>query len=49
MSKRVAIYTRVSTLDGQTVENQLRELIQAGERLGWNIAPHMGNLCRDIA
>jgi DNA invertase Pin-like site-specific DNA recombinase len=37
MSKRVAIYTRVSTTDGQTVENQLRELTAAGERLGWNI------------
>lgn len=37
MSKRVAIYTRVSTTDGQTVENQLRDLRLAGERLGWDI------------
>lgn len=37
MSKRVALYTRVSTTDGQTVENQLRDLRLAGERLGWNI------------
>jgi DNA invertase Pin-like site-specific DNA recombinase len=36
--KRVAIYSRVSTLDGkQTVENQLRDLHQAADRLGWNI------------
>lgn len=38
MTKRVAIYTRVSTSDGQqTVENQLRDLRLAGERLGWEI------------
>ncbi len=38
MSKRVAIYTRVSTSDGQqTIENQLRDLTLAGERLGWEI------------
>jgi hypothetical protein len=37
MSKRVAIYTRVSTTDGQTVDNQLRDLRIAGERLGWTI------------
>ncbi len=36
--KRVAIYSRVSTLDGkQTVENQLRDLHQAADRLGWHI------------
>jgi DNA invertase Pin-like site-specific DNA recombinase len=36
--KRVAIYSRVSTLDGkQTVENQLRDLHQAADRLDWNI------------
>ena len=36
--KRVAIYSRVSTLDGkQTVENQLRDLHQAADRLSWNI------------
>jgi len=38
MPKRVALYTRVSTADGQqTVENQLRDLRLAGERLGWDI------------
>jgi DNA invertase Pin-like site-specific DNA recombinase len=37
MSKRVALYCRVSTADGQTVENQLRDLKLAGERLGWDI------------
>ena len=34
MTKRVALYTRVST-DGQTVENQLRELQAVADRLGW--------------
>lgn len=38
--KRVAIYTRVSTNDGQTTENQLRELHQAAERMGWTIVAH---------
>lgn len=38
MTKRVALYTRVSTSDGQqTVENQLRDLRLAGDRLGWEI------------
>ena len=37
MNKRVALYCRVSTSDGQTVENQLRDLKLAGERLGWDI------------
>ena len=38
MSKRVAIYTRISTNDGQqTVENQLRDLKLAAERFGWDI------------
>jgi DNA invertase Pin-like site-specific DNA recombinase len=37
MTKRVALYCRVSTADGQTVENQLRDLRLAGERLGWEI------------
>ena len=37
MSKRVALYCRVSTADGQTVENQLRDLKLAGDRLGWDI------------
>jgi len=34
--KRVALYVRVST-DGQTVENQQRELEAAAERHGWNV------------
>lgn len=34
--KRVAIYLRVST-DGQTVENQRRELRAVAERHGWNV------------
>jgi DNA invertase Pin-like site-specific DNA recombinase len=34
--RRVAIYLRVST-DGQTVENQRRELEQVAERHGWQI------------
>jgi DNA invertase Pin-like site-specific DNA recombinase len=37
MSKRVAIYVRVST-DGQTVENQRRELEAAAKRHGWEVA-----------
>lgn len=36
MTKRVVFYARVST-DQQTVENQLRDLREVGERLGWNI------------
>ena len=36
-AKRVAVYARVST-DGQTTENQLRELRAAAERNGWVIA-----------
>lgn len=35
-AKRVALYTRVST-DGQTVENQLRELEAVAERHGWEV------------
>ena len=43
-AKRVAIYLRVSTT-GQTVENQKRELEEAGERHGWEInSPFQG--CR---
>jgi DNA invertase Pin-like site-specific DNA recombinase len=34
--KRVALYVRVST-DGQTVENQLRELEGVAERHGWAV------------
>ncbi len=37
MSKRVAFYVRVSTSDGQTVDNQLRDLNLAAERLGWDV------------
>jgi DNA invertase Pin-like site-specific DNA recombinase len=40
MNKRVAIYTRVSTADGQTTENQLRELTIAAERLGWDVVAY---------
>ncbi len=36
MSKRIAIYTRVSQ-DSQTTENQRRELIAVAERNGWEI------------
>jgi DNA invertase Pin-like site-specific DNA recombinase len=35
-AKRAAIYARVST-DGQTTENQIRELRQVAERNGWQI------------
>src|SRR5919205_1173165 len=34
--KRAALYARVST-GGQTVENQLRELRQVADRLGWDV------------
>jgi DNA invertase Pin-like site-specific DNA recombinase len=36
MSKRVALYLRVSTTE-QTVENQRRELEAVAERHGWNV------------
>ena len=36
MTRRVAIYTRVST-DGQTVDNQLMELQVVAERHGWDV------------
>jgi DNA invertase Pin-like site-specific DNA recombinase len=36
MTKSAAIYVRVST-DGQTVENQTRELRQIAQRRGWEI------------
>jgi DNA invertase Pin-like site-specific DNA recombinase len=36
MPKRVAIYARVST-DGQTTDNQVRELRMVAERNGWQI------------
>lgn len=35
--KKVAIYARVSTDRHQTVENQLRQLQEVGERMGWSI------------
>jgi DNA invertase Pin-like site-specific DNA recombinase len=45
MSKRVALYTRVSTSDGkQTVDNQLRDLNIAAERLGWEIVAHFSDV-----
>lgn len=41
MTKRVAIYTRVSTNDGkQTTENQLRDLHLMAERMGWTVVAH---------
>ena len=41
MSKRVAIYTRISTADGQqTIDNQLRDLNLAAQRMGWEIVAH---------
>src|SRR5262245_51789026 len=36
MTKKVAIYLRVSTAD-QTTENQRRELEGVAERLGWSV------------
>ncbi len=36
MTRKVAIYTRVSTLD-QTVENQLLELREYCSNMGWEI------------
>src|SRR5215211_1677131 len=35
-TNRVALYARVST-DGQTTDNQIRELRQVAERNGWQI------------
>ena len=35
MTKRVALYARVSTDKAQTVENQLRQLNKVAVRLGW--------------
>ncbi len=37
-NKTAAIYARVSTRNGQTTENQLRELREVAERHGWKIA-----------
>ncbi|WP_230279806.1 recombinase family protein [Croceicoccus sp. Ery15] len=36
MTKRIALYTRVST-DNQTTENQRRELLAVAEKNGWEI------------
>jgi DNA invertase Pin-like site-specific DNA recombinase len=42
MSKRVAIYSRVST-DLQTVQNQQRELQAVADRLGWTIIANLAD------
>ena len=39
MAKRVALYARVST-DGQSVENQLRELEAVAVKEGWEVIEH---------
>jgi DNA invertase Pin-like site-specific DNA recombinase len=52
MTRKVAIYTRVSTLD-QTVENQLIELRDHCSKMGWEIVKEYaekrlsGTLSRD--
>ena len=38
MTKRVAFYLRVSTADGQTTENQLRQLHEVAARSGWMVS-----------
>lgn len=44
MTKRVALYTRISTGDGQqTIDNQLRDLNLAAERMGWEIVAHFSD------
>jgi DNA invertase Pin-like site-specific DNA recombinase len=40
--KRAALYVRVST-DGQTLENQTRELRQIAERRGWQVVETFGD------
>ena len=42
MTKRVAIYSRVST-DLQTVQNQQQELHRVAERLGWTIVANLAD------
>ena len=42
MTKRVALYTRVST-DSQTVENQHIELKAVAERLGWTVVAELAD------
>ena len=44
MTKRIAIYTRVSTSENQTIDNQLRDLTMAGDRLGWEIVAHYSDV-----
>jgi DNA invertase Pin-like site-specific DNA recombinase len=36
-TRRVALYLRVSTSNGQTVENQRRELMTVAKRAGWQV------------
>jgi DNA invertase Pin-like site-specific DNA recombinase len=36
--RRVALYLRISTANGQTTENQRRELVQAAKRHGCQVA-----------
>jgi DNA invertase Pin-like site-specific DNA recombinase len=36
-TRRVALYLRVSTSNGQTVENQRRELMAVAQRAGWQV------------
>ncbi len=42
MSKRVVIYTRVST-DTQTIQNQLQELDAVADRMGWIIVERLSD------
>ena len=43
--KRVAIYTRVSTCDGQqTIDNQLNDLNLVAERLGWHVVAYYADV-----
>jgi DNA invertase Pin-like site-specific DNA recombinase len=37
MAKRVALYLRVSTGDGQTIENQRQALEEMVARAGWQV------------
>ena len=37
MSRRVSFYVRVSTADGQTTENQIRQLHEVAARLDWTV------------
>jgi DNA invertase Pin-like site-specific DNA recombinase len=43
MVRKVAIYTRVSTLD-QTIDNQLIELRDYCSKMGWEITPIKTNI-----